>query len=131
MKYLIFLSILLLSAFKINAQSTDGWVYFGVTDNGKTKHYYQYKNNEHWWKEKGRVSYYNDILQKMVYITGEELGKQKVDCDGRKMKPVSFIIYSKSGKVVDSYTYNDYEQEWLHVIPDSIGESFYEKACSK
>lgn len=51
-----------------------------------------------------------------------------VDCQGRQTKTLKYIVYNKSNKIIDSFTFSD-DNEWEDVIPGSLGESMLEKAC--
>ena len=67
--------------------------------------------------------------QSFTYINAKELQLLVADCSERKLKFVASTLYNSQGKVVNSWTIDDFEQEWRDVVPDSIGEIMLEKIC--
>jgi len=67
--------------------------------------------------------------QSFTYINAKELQLLVADCSERKIKFVASTLYNSQGKVVNNWTLEDFNQEWLDVVPDSIGEIMLEKIC--
>jgi hypothetical protein len=67
--------------------------------------------------------------QSFTYINAKELQLLVADCSERKLKFVASTLYNSQGKVVNNWTLEDFNQEWLDVVPDSIGEIMLEKIC--
>lgn len=65
----------------------------------------------------------------LTYTNAKELQLIIVDCTDRRIKIVTTTVYNSQGKSVDSYTYEEYEQEWMDVVPDSMGEVMLDKIC--
>lgn len=65
----------------------------------------------------------------LTYTNVKELQLIVVDCGDKKIKFVTTTVYNSQGKVIDSFTLEDYEQEWHDVVPDSIGEAMLDKVC--
>jgi hypothetical protein len=58
--------------------------------------------------------------------------KQRImfDCDSENNKFLQYISYSSTGRVLESYSYSQYEQEWEGVVPGSIGAAVLTAVCS-
>lgn len=65
----------------------------------------------------------------LTYTNAKELQLIFADCSDRKIKFVTTTVYNSEGNVIDSWTLEDYEQEWNDVVPDSMGEAMLDKIC--
>lgn len=65
----------------------------------------------------------------LTYTNVKELQLIVGDCNERKIKFVTTIVYNSQGKLIDSYTLEEYEQEWQDVVPESMGEAILDKIC--
>lgn len=65
----------------------------------------------------------------LTYTNVKELQLIVADCTDRKIKFVTTTVYNSQGKVIDSYTLEEYEQDWHDVVPDSMGEAMLDKIC--
>ena len=65
----------------------------------------------------------------LTYANVKELQLIIADCSDRKLKFVTTTVYDSKGKVIHSWTLQDYEQEWSDVVPDSMGEAMLNKIC--
>ena len=52
------------------------------------------------------------------------------DCNGRKIKVIAYVHYSLNGKVLKNRTIEEWEQKWINIVPETIGEMLFTKACS-
>jgi len=66
---------------------------------------------------------------KTLYINGYSISLYDTDCLGRRLNIRGITTYSASGNLVNSWSKEEYEDDWNEVIPDSVGEMFLEKAC--
>ena len=102
------------------ADSTDRWRLLGGTSNGD-KYFLDTKSAEfsaiapvHFWiktvgkKETTTVAY-------------------EIDCKGRRISTTSGVTYDPNGKVLNT---SEIGSGWQVIIPDTIGEQFYNGACS-
>jgi len=65
----------------------------------------------------------------MSYANVKELQLIVTDCSEKKIKFVTSTVYDSQGKSIDSWTLPDYAQEWVDVVPDSMGEAILNKIC--
>jgi hypothetical protein len=65
----------------------------------------------------------------LTYTNAKELQLIVVNCTDKQIKFVTTTVYNSQGKVIDSYTLEEYEQEWVDVVPDSMGEAMLNKIC--
>lgn len=65
----------------------------------------------------------------LTYTNAKELQLIFANCSDRKIKFVTTSVYNSQGKVVRSWTLDDYEQEWDDVVPESMGEAMLDKIC--
>lgn len=134
MKTLILLFVTLFLEYNGFAQD---WVYIG-SDNDENKYYVKstyvtkdvYEGSIKLWikKEMKKVTIKKNG-KPINYLNAKELQLFEIDCNEKKIKIVSSIVYNSQGKVVDSWTLRDYEQEWNDIVPDSIGEAISDKTC--
>jgi len=64
-----------------------------------------------------------------AYTNAKELQLIYADCANQRIKLVISTVYNSQGKPVDSWTNGPYEQEWIDVVPDSMGDSLLDKIC--
>jgi hypothetical protein len=65
----------------------------------------------------------------LTYTNVQKLQLIVVDCSDRKIKYVATVVYNSQGEVIDSYNFEEYEQEWNDVVPDSVDEATLDKIC--
>jgi len=53
----------------------------------------------------------------------------KIDCIKRKSSIIKFVCYASDGSVIDSYDYPEFLADWEPIVPDSITEVLFKKAC--
>jgi tetratricopeptide (TPR) repeat protein len=63
---------------------------------------------------------------KSVGGKGTKVIEYKMDCSARRLSSAETVTYDSDGKVKNS---SDIDSGWLGVIPDTIGEQFYDGAC--
>lgn len=54
---------------------------------------------------------------------------KEYNCTQRQTNIISQTVYNSQGKIIDSFQFQDYEQKWTDVIPESIGEAVLDKVC--
>lgn len=47
------------------------------------------------------------------------------DCSAKKMSIMAAVEYDKNGDVIDSNEYEDWNEHWIHVIPETLGKTIY------
>lgn len=82
-----------------------------------------------WTKREVKKKTIKKAGRSVIYLNVKELQLIVADCNDRKMKVVTTIIYDSQGKVIYNSTLQEYEQEWIDVVPDSIGEAMLDKIC--
>jgi len=102
------------------SDSTDRWRQIGTTSAGDN-YYLDVKTAE--FPASGIVHMWVKEIQKKQSLTTE----YQVQCKTRMLNAVSGVVYDSSGKLLHS---SEFETGWERVVPDSIGESFYQGACS-
>jgi len=65
----------------------------------------------------------------LVYLNVKELQLIVADCTDKKIKFVTTTVYNSQGKLIDTFTLEEYEQDWHDVVPDSMGEALLDKVC--
>lgn len=135
MKAIILLISVLLIGHKSIAQD---WVYVGADTEG-TKWYVKssyvskdgYSNSgiKIWTKMESKKTTVKKNGKTLTYTNTKELQLIFADCNDRRIKFVTTTVYNSQGKVVDTVTLEDYEQEWKDVVPDSMGEAMLDKIC--
>ncbi len=128
--------IILISVLFIGQKSVcQDWVYAGSDAEG-TKYYAKssyvskdYGKIKIWTKRESKKTTVKKNGKTLTYLNAKELQLIVVDCSEKKIKSITTIVYNAQGKVVDSYTLSDYEQEWIDIVPDSLGEAMLEKIC--
>ena len=58
------------------------------------------------------------------------MAQTRYDCEARRSMTTRGILYDRSGGVVDSWTVPTYEQEWMDVVPESVGEGILDEVCA-
>jgi hypothetical protein len=64
---------------------------------------------------------------KTVEKTTSGIDAYEIDCKGKLLNSTSHVTYDSSNTVTSS---SDVESGWQHIVPDTIGEQFYQGACS-
>jgi hypothetical protein len=109
------------------------WVYVGKSANGDD-YYVRSKNVE---KIGSQVKVWTKIVYKSwqkigntYYVQPIQLRLEKYDCSRAKQKLYSFSYYSNDGKLLETDKREEWETEWVDIIPDSMGEAKYNVICS-
>lgn len=66
----------------------------------------------------GKKIYSNTIMKQLVDF----------DCSLKRQRLNTVVIYSSSGSVLAQYPETD-DEEWMNVVPDSVGEDVNQKVC--
>lgn len=133
--FIILVSVLFDGHFSI----AQDWVYIGADrDSSKwfVKSSYVTKDShinpgsiKIWTKKESKITTIKKKGKTLTFSDAKELLLIFADCNDRRIKFVSSALYNSSGKVVDSWTLEEYEQEWNDVFPDSIGETMLNRIC--
>ncbi len=123
---LLFLQLL---SFCSYSQSKD-WITVSVKDGDTTlvKADYHSKNEDgikNWFKVTKKTYTHEGKKYKNIYI----MMLSVFDCENNRPKSIQIIIYNRSGEVIDSHTFKDYEQEWSDVVPETMGELVLNSIC--
>lgn len=116
------------------------WVYVGAdteNNNWYVKSEYvkkgDFDNSEGniriWTKKELKKTTIKKSGKNLIYTNVKELLLVVADCGERKIKFITITVYDSQGKLIDSYTSPDYAQEWVDVVPDSMGEAMLNKIC--
>lgn len=52
-----------------------------------------------------------------------------VNCSDKSLATKSFAIYDIKGQAIDLYEASDYEIQWSSIIPETMGELYYNGIC--
>lgn len=123
--------LLLLSLLVFSLSYSQDWKLIFETDGV----FYYYKPNTKstaWIKAvSDKTEYYSiDSLDKKM-TEGYILTLWKFDCDDKKINPIQINVYSKDGTPLQSVKKDEDETEMFFVIPDSVGEGFFNVFCEK
>ncbi len=55
--------------------------------------------------------------------------KMLVNCSDKSLAAKSFAIYDIKGQAIDLYEASDYEIQWSSIIPETMGELYYNGIC--
>lgn len=55
--------------------------------------------------------------------------KMLVNCSDKSLATKSFAIYDIKGQAIDLYEASDYEIQWSSIIPETMGELYYNGIC--
>lgn len=102
------------------ADSTDRWRLLGGTGNGD-KYFLDTKSAE--FLKTAPVHFWIKTVSKKETTTIA----YEIDCRGRRISNTSGVTYDPNGKVLNT---SDIGSGWQVVIPDTIGEQFFNGACS-
>ena len=110
------------------------WIYFGSSIDDLNKHYIRSAcvSNDGTikvWEKiiSKKLTYINNQKSKTI-INGYKILLKEYDYYGRKMKIHSVLTYDINGKLVDSFTLENYSNSWQDVVPESIGEMMMNRA---
>jgi tetratricopeptide (TPR) repeat protein len=101
------------------ASSTDRWRLLGGT--GSYQYYLDVKTAE--FTMNGAVRLWIKAAGKRETSTTA----YEMDCQSKRLNVTSAVTYDPSGKVTNSY---ESSSGWQRIVPDTIGEQFYNGACS-
>ena len=76
-----------------------------------------------------KVIYKAKTVEGIEYKNPYTLAYQLFDCDGKRSKNLELITYSSSGNILESYTYEPYEQRWNNIPPESISDALLQVIC--
>ncbi|MEG6547657.1 surface-adhesin E family protein [Acinetobacter bereziniae] len=72
----------------------------------------------------------NDITKDGLSLNDYTMYLNQYNCDEKSFKSIMYTDYSyKTGKVLNSYSYPSYSQNFKPVVPESIGASELEAIC--
>lgn len=117
----------------ISTQSfSQTWTYVGK--NAKSELYFIKKHSETYGSTKVWIKHISKITEyykrgKTYIVNGYTLTLYETDCTDRKLNLRTVNTYKSDGTFVDTYSKEEYQNDWTEVVPDSIGEMFLEKAC--
>jgi hypothetical protein len=133
MKLIIPISIILLLPMSCNAQA---WKFVTKSNSG-TNWYFRESTatnsnyKKAWTKNIPTKLIFTNRKGKLVTAkNGFCVDLQLYDCAAMKTKTQSIAYYDAKGSVLEIVTFNDLESEWLDVLPDSIGETIFNKICN-
>lgn len=125
MKKFLFITTLLIGA---NLFAQD-WEYITSGEDNNKFYYKPNTDDTAWIKEVSEKLVTYDKDQKT--IDGYRLTLYKFDCSKRQIGGIQIITYSKSGKMLKTYTLPEYSVQMNYVVPESIGESILNSFCEK
>jgi hypothetical protein len=110
------------------------WIYVGNSTSGIS---YYIRNSavtetgykRVWSKQLAKVLSYQKKGKTHKLTNGYCLELREYDCDSKQIKLISWAYYNARGEVVHSVNLQEYETEWVDVIPDSIGELLLNQVC--
>ncbi len=105
-----------------------------ISENDDSSYYYKPNTDDTAWiKEVSeKIEYYpNKKSMDAKYIDGFSLLLHKFDCNSKKLGWLQMNIYSKDGKLLNSYDTKEYLVDMKYVTPDSVGETFLNAFCNK
>ncbi len=105
-----------------------------ISENDASSFYYKPNTDDTAWIKEfsKKIKYYpSKSSMDTKYIDGYQLSLYKYNCSSKKMGLLQVNIYSKDGKLLNSYETNEYLVDMKYVTPDSIGETFFNVFCSK
>ena len=136
MKAIILIISILLIGQKSIAQD---WIYVSTDKEGGkwyVKSTYVLKNGYNnsgsikiWTKKELKKTTVKKNGKTFTYTNVKELQLIYADCSDRRIKFITTTVYNSQGKVVHSWTNEEYEQEWIDVVPDSVGNAMLDKIC--
>lgn len=116
------------------------WYYVGVDKDGdkwyvkssyvkKEDDYGSGENIKIWTKKELKKTTIKRKGKSLTYTNAKELQLILANCSDKRIKVITTTVYNSQGNVIVNYTYEDYEQEWIDIVPDSVGESVLNKIC--
>ena len=101
-------------------EQSNPWVKYAESTSGSV-YYYNIKTIQ-------RIGNYTKVWSKVYKYNsdGYRISLREIHCASRLDRALMVVPYDKSGKIIDSYTYND---KFEPVVPDSAGEALLEKVC--
>jgi hypothetical protein len=110
--------------------STWEWVGVGGNSVYLIKKTYETKSDE-------EVTFWIKVLNSATKAKGKTIKAATIekilygfDCNEKTLKIMAYVKYTLAGKVISSKTLEDYEQKSVNVVPETIGEMLFLKACS-
>ena len=124
MKKMLLLALLTVGL-ATQAVATD-WVGLSFNDDGVTYGDVDSRTHNRAWFEE-RYKKPQKYLNNKFIIQMKSL--REMDCSNRRYRILTFAVYSKSAKLVDSYT-PPYGSKWEYVFPETSGEYMYNFVCN-
>jgi tetratricopeptide (TPR) repeat protein len=107
------------------ADTVERWRKLGFASGGE-QHYVDVKSMEV--DSNGAARLWVKTLSKKLPKATYTVQAYEVDCKGRRLNLVSFVLYDSSDHVVSS---SDVPTGWRPIVPDSMGERLYNGMCSQ
>ena len=99
---------------------------YGKKDYNKYSFWVQNINNDDkTWKETENSLKKLGEKRKPAYTNNRVL----IDCRQKTITIKAFATYAEDGKVIDSYEIKDLHLDWKSIVPNSIGEGYYNNTC--
>ncbi|MGH2666403.1 surface-adhesin E family protein [Flavobacterium sp.] len=122
--------LLLLSLFTFSFSYSQDWKLLFDQENGE----YYYKPNTYdtaWIKiVSEKTKYYpNKASQKEKIVDGYQMVLWKFDCNSKQLGIIQSTVYSKDGKMLQTFKQNEVLVEMNYVNPDSVGEGLLNQFC--
>jgi hypothetical protein len=133
------LNILILTLLSITAKAQD-WIFidssvnsdiFYVKSTYVTKRQ-DFENNtiiKVWTKREAKVATIVKNGKEIKVYNVRILQLKEYNCTQQQTNIISQTVYNSQGKIIDSFQFQDYEQKWNDVVPESIGQAVLDKVC--
>lgn len=110
------------------------WEFVGATGSGQSGNYREFFidtdsikiNSSNIYSYWNKIDYSKDKTKKANY----EMQKWDINCDKFEVRLRAYAEYNSSGGSLKSGSFDEYQSEWVALVPDSVGEAFGEKVCS-
>lgn len=122
--------LLLLSFFTFSFCYSQDWKFISEQNNGA--YYYKPNTEDNAWIKivSDKTEYYpSKTSLKKSTTDGYQIILWKFDCRSKKIGVIQSTVYSKDGKVLQTYKENEVLVEMNYVNPDSVGEELLRVFC--
>lgn len=109
-----------------------GWTQVSISNEFKSYINYNYVNPKPYGITEVWIKHVviNDISKDGLGLGDYTMVMNQYNCSDKTYKNISYTDYSsKTGNVIDSYTYPSYSTQFKSVIPDTVGESQLNAVC--